>query len=67
VIHKKRKGGKIAAPEQESEPEPAEDLMAALERTLETVKGKGKSGKAKSRSGKKGKSGKSRSKAATRG
>lgn len=67
VIHKKRKGGKIAAPEQESEPEPAEDLMAALERTLETVKGNGKSGKAKSRSGKNGKSGKSRSKAATRG
>ena len=60
VIRKKRKGGKIAAPEQESEPEPAEDLMAALERTLETVKEKGK-GKGKS------KGGKGKSKAGTRG
>jgi DNA end-binding protein Ku len=38
VVAKKRKGGKIAAPEQEREPEPAEDLMAALERTLKTVR-----------------------------
>ena len=37
-VGKKRKGGKIAAPEQEREPEPAEDLMAALERTLKTVR-----------------------------
>ena len=38
VVAEKRKGGKIAAPEQEREPEPAEDLMAALERTLKTVR-----------------------------
>ena len=38
VVARKRKGGKIAAPEQEREPEPAEDLMAALERTLKTVR-----------------------------
>ena len=38
VIAKKRKGGKIAAPEQEPEPDPADDLLAALERTLASVK-----------------------------
>jgi DNA end-binding protein Ku len=38
VIAKKRKGGKIEAPKAESEPKPAEDLMAALERTLANVK-----------------------------
>ena len=38
VIAKKRKGGKIAAPEQEREPDLADDLMAALERTLASVK-----------------------------
>jgi DNA end-binding protein Ku len=38
VIAKKRKGGKIEAPEQESEPKPAPDLMAALEQTLKAVK-----------------------------
>ena len=38
VVAKKRKGGKIEAPEQEREPEPADDLVAALERTLEAVK-----------------------------
>jgi DNA end-binding protein Ku len=34
VIERKRKGSTIEAPEQEKEPTPAPDLMAALERTL---------------------------------
>ncbi len=42
VIRKKRKGGKIEAPEQESEPKPADDLTAALEETLKAVKSGGK-------------------------
>jgi DNA end-binding protein Ku len=38
VIDRKRKGRKIEAPETESEPKPAPDLMAALEETLRNVK-----------------------------
>ncbi len=38
VIRKKRKGGKVTAPEPERQPKPVPDLMAALERTLEGVK-----------------------------
>ena len=45
VIAKKRKGGKIEAPEQERQPEPAEDLVAALEETLAAVRKRGGSAK----------------------
>ncbi len=38
VIERKRKGSTIEAPEQEKEPTPAPDLMAALERTLENAR-----------------------------
>jgi DNA end-binding protein Ku len=38
VIERKRKRRKIEVPETEPEPKPAEDLMEALERTLENVK-----------------------------
>jgi DNA end-binding protein Ku len=38
LVAKKRKGGTISAPEQEREPEPADDLVAALERTLRRVR-----------------------------
>ena len=38
VIERKRKGRKIEAPEAEPEPKPAEDLMAALQRTLANVR-----------------------------
>ena len=38
VIDRKRKGAKIEAPEPESEPKSAPDLMAALEETLKRVK-----------------------------
>jgi DNA end-binding protein Ku len=38
VIESKRKRRKIEAPEQEKEPAPAPDLMAALQRTLDNVK-----------------------------
>lgn len=39
VIDDKRKGRKIEAPVEEKQPAPAEDLMAALEETLASVKG----------------------------
>jgi DNA end-binding protein Ku len=39
VIDSKRKGKRIHAPEPKREPSPAPDLMEALERTLESVKG----------------------------
>ena len=38
MIERKRKRRKIEVPEAEPEPKPAEDLMEALERTLENVK-----------------------------
>ncbi len=38
VIERKRKRRKIEVPDSEPEPKPAEDLMAALERTLANVK-----------------------------
>ena len=40
VVDEKKKGKTIEAPRQESEPEPAPDLMAALEATLEEIKGR---------------------------
>jgi DNA end-binding protein Ku len=40
VVNAKKKGKTIEAPKQESEPEPAPDLMAALEATLEEIKGR---------------------------
>ena len=40
VVNEKKKGKTIEAPKQESEPTPAPDLMAALEATLEEIKGK---------------------------
>jgi DNA end-binding protein Ku len=43
VVNAKKKGKTIEAPTQESEPEPAPDLMAALEKTLEEIKGNAKS------------------------
>ena len=43
VVREKKKGKTIEAPKQESEPEPAPDLMAALEATLEEIKGRSKS------------------------
>ena len=43
VVNEKKKGKTIEAPEQESEPSPAPDLMAALEATLEEIKGRSKS------------------------
>ncbi len=51
VVNEKKKGKTIEAPRQESEPEPAPDLMAALEATLEEIKGR--SAKSKSSSSKK--------------
>jgi DNA end-binding protein Ku len=73
VIERKRKGGKIEAPDAEPEPKPAEDLMAALERTLANVKagreprapddGAEEDGKAKKSSQKKSKAKGSRKKA----
>lgn len=39
VIDRKRKRRKIEVPEQEQEPKPVPDLMEALERTLEQVRG----------------------------
>ena len=50
VVNEKKKGKTIEAPKQESEPEPAPDLMAALEATLEEIKGR--SAKSKSSSSK---------------
>lgn len=41
VIDSKRKGKKIEAPPTERQPKPAPDLMAALEETLERVRGGG--------------------------
>ena len=38
IVRKKRKGATIEAPEQEREPKPADDLMAALKKTLEELK-----------------------------
>ena len=38
VIQRKRKGSTIEVPEEEKEPTPAPDLMAALERTLENAR-----------------------------
>jgi DNA end-binding protein Ku len=55
VVDEKKKGKTIEAPRQESEPEPAPDLMAALEATLEEIKGRSKS-KATSKSKTKAKS-----------
>jgi DNA end-binding protein Ku len=37
IVRKKEKGATIEAPEQEREPEPADDLMAALRKTLEEL------------------------------
>jgi DNA end-binding protein Ku len=37
IVRKKRKGATIEAPEQEREPRPADDLLAALRRSLEEV------------------------------
>jgi DNA end-binding protein Ku len=51
VVAEKKKGKTIEAPKQESEPTPAPDLMAALEATLEEIKGK--SAKSSSGSGSK--------------
>jgi DNA end-binding protein Ku len=51
VVAKKRKGGKIEAPAREKEPEPADDLVAALERTLESVKKGGGAGDARAAAG----------------
>ncbi len=41
VIDYKRKGRKIEAPPAEKQPKPVPDLMAALEETLERVRGGG--------------------------
>jgi DNA end-binding protein Ku len=41
VIDSKRKGRKIEAPPTEKQPKPVPDLMAALEKTLERVRGGG--------------------------
>ena len=38
IIQRKRKGSTIEVPEEEKEPTPAPDLMAALERTLENAR-----------------------------
>ena len=51
VVDGKKKGRTIEAPVQEKEPAPAPDLMAALEATLEEIKGRSKPApKGKSRS-----------------
>jgi DNA end-binding protein Ku len=49
VVNEKKKGKTIEAPDQQSEPSPAPDLMAALEATLEEIKGKSSGSKSKSR------------------
>ena len=41
VVQRKRKGETITMPDEDSAPEPEPDLMAALERTLEDLAGKG--------------------------
>lgn len=51
VIERKREGEEIHAPKPEKEPEPAPDLMAALERSLETVRSGGDLRAALGRSG----------------
>jgi DNA end-binding protein Ku len=38
IVRKKQKGGTIDAPKQEREPQPADDLMEALQRTLAELK-----------------------------
>jgi DNA end-binding protein Ku len=43
IVRKKQKGATIEAPTQEREPKPADDLMAALRKTLEELKADGKS------------------------
>ena len=44
MIDRKRKGKRISAPEQEAQPSPVPDLMAALEESLAAAQGKGSSG-----------------------
>jgi DNA end-binding protein Ku len=54
VVKKKQKGAAIEAPDQEREPKPADDLMAALRKTLEEL---GAGGKKTSSNGKSTKNG----------
>jgi len=42
VVKRKRQGKRIKAPKQEEQPSPVEDLMAALERSLEAARGGGR-------------------------
>ena len=42
MVRRKRQGKTIEAPEREEAPQPAGDLMAALERSLAEVRGEGK-------------------------
>jgi DNA end-binding protein Ku len=63
VIKDKEKGGTIEAPEQDEEPAAADDLMAALRKTMEELGGRGGGGRAKGKGGSKAKKGRAKSKA----